>query len=68
IVKKSGAWFTYEGEQLGQGRENAKKYLSENLELMFEISEKVLTAAGITAIDAGDGETVDLDDEIEAEQ
>jgi hypothetical protein len=30
IVKKSGAWFTYEGEQLGQGRENAKSYLLEN--------------------------------------
>ncbi len=48
IVKKSGAWFTYEGEQLGQGRENAKTFLSENLDLMVEISEKVRTAAGIT--------------------
>ena len=41
IVKKSGAWFTYEGEQLGQGRENAKTFLSENLDMMVEISEKV---------------------------
>ncbi len=32
IVKKSGAWFTYEGEQLGQGRENAKKFLTENVD------------------------------------
>ncbi len=48
IVKKSGAWFTYEGEQLGQGRENAKNFLSENLDIMVEISEKVRTAAGIT--------------------
>ncbi|MGH9061750.1 MAG: intein-containing recombinase RecA, partial [Acidimicrobiales bacterium] len=39
IVKKSGAWYTYEGEQLGQGRENAKVFLTENLELMIEISE-----------------------------
>src|ERR687885_516864 len=38
LVKKSGAWYTYEGEQLGQGRENAKTFLSENLELMIEIS------------------------------
>ena len=44
IVKKSGAWFTYEGEQLGQGRENAKTFLSENLEIMVEISEKVRVA------------------------
>src|SRR6187455_665664 len=41
IVKKSGAWFTYEGEQLGQGRENVKTFLSENVDMMVEISEKV---------------------------
>jgi recombination protein RecA len=41
IVKKSGAWFTYEGEQLGQGRENAKNFLSANPEIMVEISDKV---------------------------
>ena len=47
IVKKSGAWFTYEGEQLGQGRENAKSFLAENLDLMVEISEKVREEVGI---------------------
>ena len=47
IVKKSGAWFTYEGEQLGQGRENAKNFLVENPEIMVEISDKVLVAAGL---------------------
>src|SRR5580692_6527975 len=47
IVKKSGAWFTYEGEQLGQGRENVKTFLSENVDLMVEISEKVKLANGI---------------------
>ncbi len=47
IVKKSGAWFTYEGEQLGQGREKAKQFLTENLDLMFEISEKIKQAVGI---------------------
>jgi recombination protein RecA len=41
IVKKSGAWFTYEGEQLGQGRENAKGFLSDNTEIMVEISDRV---------------------------
>jgi recombination protein RecA len=49
IVKKSGAWFTYEGEQLGQGRENAKQFLSENLDLMVEISEKIRQEVGIGA-------------------
>jgi recombination protein RecA len=47
IVKKSGAWYTYEGEQLGQGRENAKTFLVENLEVMLEISERVRKASGI---------------------
>jgi recombination protein RecA len=47
IVKKSGAWYTYEGEQLGQGRENSKAFLAENPELMVEISDKIFTKAGI---------------------
>ena len=47
IVKKSGAWYTYEGEQLGQGRENAKVFLAENLEVMIEISEKVRQKVGL---------------------
>jgi recombination protein RecA len=53
IVKKSGAWYTYEGEQLGQGRENAKTFLADNLELMIEISEKVRQKVGL-------GEAVDI--------
>src|SRR4249920_857053 len=44
IIKKSGAWFTYEGEQLGQGRENAKTFLSANPEIMVEVSERVKVA------------------------
>jgi recombination protein RecA len=69
IVKKSGAWFTYEGEQLGQGRENSKQFLTENLELMVEISEKIRQASGIddepeAAVDltAEDEETEDTVD------
>src|SRR5256714_923046 len=46
IVKKSGAWYTYDGEQLGQGRENAKAFLAENPEVMVEISERVRQQAG----------------------
>jgi recombination protein RecA len=41
FVKKAGAWFTYEGEQLGQGRENVKTFLRENPQLMIEIDERV---------------------------
>jgi recombination protein RecA len=41
FVKKAGAWFTYEGEQLGQGRENVKNFLRENPQMMAEIDERV---------------------------
>ena len=41
IIDKSGAWFSYEGEKIGQGRENAKKYLEENPNLCDEIETKI---------------------------
>ncbi len=41
VVAKSGAWYAYLGEKIGQGRENAKQYLKENPEVMAEIEEKV---------------------------
>ncbi len=41
IINKSGAWYAYNGEKIGQGRENAKKYLAENKELYNEIEKKV---------------------------
>ncbi|WP_157455512.1 recombinase RecA [Carnobacterium maltaromaticum] len=47
IVNKSGAWYSYEGERIGQGRENAKKYFMENPELRVEIEQKVRAAYGI---------------------
>src|SRR5574338_462022 len=57
IIDKSGAWFTYEGEQLGQGRENAKAFLQENPEVMVEISERIRQQVGIGTDDAeGDDE------------
>ena len=47
IVKKSGAWYTYEGEQLGQGKENARKYLLENAAVADEIEKKIKAKLGI---------------------
>jgi recombination protein RecA len=41
MVKKAGAWFTYDGEQLGQGREKAKVFLQEHPEIMVELSDKI---------------------------
>jgi recombination protein RecA len=65
IVKKSGAWFTYDGEQLGQGRENAKSFLTENPEIMVEITERVRSQAGIgddmPEFSEADEEPIDID-------
>ena len=47
IIEKSGAWFAYGGERLGQGRENVKTYLKENVELRSAIDEKVRKALGM---------------------
>jgi recombination protein RecA len=41
IVKKSGAWFTYEGDQLGQGKENSRQFLLDNPALANEIESKI---------------------------
>jgi recombination protein RecA len=49
IVKKSGAWLTYEGDQLGQGRENARQFLAEHRDIALEIERKVREAIGLTA-------------------
>ena len=48
IVKKSGAWFTYEGDQLGQGKENSRRFLKDNPELAQEIERKILVKLGIS--------------------
>lgn len=47
VVKKSGSWFTYEGDQLGQGRENVRQFLKDNPELTEEIENKVKAAFGL---------------------
>ncbi len=47
IVKKSGAWYTYEGEQLGQGKENSRNFLIENPKIADEIEKKIKSKLGI---------------------
>jgi recombination protein RecA len=67
IAKKSGAWFTYDGEQMGQGRENAKNFLLENPEIMVQMAERVRQQAGVgadadaPAFTEKDDEPIDLD-------
>ena len=41
IIEKSGSWFSYNGNRIGQGRENVKKYLLDNPEIMAEVEQKI---------------------------
>jgi recombination protein RecA len=59
LIKKSGAWFTYEGEQLGQGRENAKVFLAEHADMALEIERRIREAVGLTAFTAN-GEVIEI--------
>ena len=49
IVKKSGAWFTYDGDQLGQGKENSRRFLRDNPELADEIERRLRVKLGVDA-------------------
>ena len=49
IIEKSGAWYSYKGQKIGQGRENAKMYLKDNPAMMAEIEEQVKVVLGISA-------------------
>ncbi|MFC3494338.1 recombinase RecA [Glycomyces rhizosphaerae] len=61
IVKKSGAWYTYEGDQLGQGKEKSRTNLKENPDLALEIEKKIKEKLGVDA-------AADAPDEVEIEE
>ncbi|MFI6983307.1 recombinase RecA [Embleya sp. NPDC050154] len=61
FVRKSGAWYTYEGDQLGQGKENARKFLKDNPDLSDEIEKKIKEKLGV-------GPRVDVPAEAEPEE
>ena len=55
VVNKSGAWYAYEGDKIGQGRENAKQFLKQNPEICHEIEERVREGFGLDSAET-DGE------------
>ena len=59
VVKKSGSWFTYDGDQLGQGRENVRKFLKDNPQITEEIGNKVKAEFGLIEVpdQLADGES-----------
>jgi recombination protein RecA len=64
IIDKSGAWYSYGNQRIGQGRENAKMFLKDNPALMAEVEEKVKAVLGMKGVDrpVGEGEEGAVDD------
>lgn len=65
IVDKSGAWFSYNGQRLGQGRENVKQYLKENPEIVNEIEAKIRETYKDTFSEIKESSPTIIDDEID---
>jgi recombination protein RecA len=53
IIRKSGAWYTYDGDQLGQGKENSRKFLRDNPDLADEIERRIRLKLGIDKPEEG---------------
>ncbi len=63
LIRKAGAWFTYNGEQLGQGRERAREFLREHDDVAAEIYKKVIERVGLVPTDVTGGETTAAEQE-----
>jgi recombination protein RecA len=62
VIDKAGAWLSYKGDRIGQGRENAKQFLHDNPEIMIEISERIRTLLGVTGeVEEAATEVLELD-------
>jgi len=59
IIRKAGAWYTYDGDQLGQGKENARQFLKDNPDLAVEIETRIKTALGIGVVKVDDATSID---------
>jgi recombination protein RecA len=63
IVQKSGSWFSYNGERIGQGKENAKNYIESDENLLKEIEEKIKAQSDKIDLASGDAYSLEDDDE-----
>jgi recombination protein RecA len=59
VLEKSGSWYAYDGEKIGQGKDNAREFLKENPALLFEIENKVREAMGIRLLPSADADIAD---------
>jgi recombination protein RecA len=65
VIRKAGAWYTYDGEQLGQGKENARTFLKEHEDVALEIEKKVKEKLGLSPLAASDPEDLDALDDLD---
>ena len=63
IVRKAGAWYTYEGDQLGQGKENARTFLREHPDVALDIERRILEKVGVTKLAADAAEAAEAADD-----
>ena len=63
IVRKAGAWYTYEGDQLGQGKENARTFLREHPDVALDIERRILEKVGVTKLAADAVEAAEAADD-----
>jgi recombination protein RecA len=66
IVRKAGAWYTYEGDQLGQGKENSRTFLREHTDIAQEIERRILEKVGVVKVSV-DAAAIDADADVEGE-
>ncbi|PWB65436.1 MAG: recombinase RecA, partial [Betaproteobacteria bacterium] len=64
IIEKSGAWYAYKGEKIGQGKDNTREFLKENPEMAAEIESRIREAVGIAGgmpVDHGEADAAEAD-------
>jgi len=59
LIEKAGAWYSYKGEKIGQGKDNAREYLKEHPEMAAEIENKIRTASGVAALSSRMGSSAE---------
>jgi recombination protein RecA len=62
VVEKSGAWYSFQDQRIGQGRENAKTFLKDNPDIAFQIEDKIRAAHGLDFAMSGEESAEVLDD------
>ena len=67
VIKKAGAWYSYEEEKLGQGRENSKVFLEENPKILEEIIDKTYEFYGLKSKDSSDDTETEIIDQTDNE-